>query len=87
MPFPQKPRALTISHFAELQHLLSKDQRQMRTFLTAEWKYLLKLNYLIDPALLRPYLPNNVELDTQREHWKLCSARCLSLVTISTATC
>jgi hypothetical protein len=35
----------------------------MRPFLTAEWRYLLMLNYEIDPCLLKPHLPRGVELD------------------------
>jgi uncharacterized protein YqjF (DUF2071 family) len=34
-----------------------------RRFLTAEWRYLLMLNYEIDPATLRPLLPKGTELD------------------------
>lgn len=34
-----------------------------RTFLTAEWKNLLMLNYAVDPALLRAYIPAGTELD------------------------
>lgn len=33
-------------------------------FLTAEWRYLLMLNYEVDPGMLGPYLPAGVELDT-----------------------
>jgi hypothetical protein len=36
----------------------------MRTFLTAEWRYLLMLNYAVEPGLLRPLVPKGVELDT-----------------------
>ena len=32
-------------------------------FLTAEWKDLIMANYIIDPALLLPYLPGKTELD------------------------
>lgn len=32
-------------------------------FLTAEWKNLVMANYIVDPALLQPYLPNKTELD------------------------
>lgn len=35
----------------------------MRVFLTAEWKNLLMLNYVVDPELLRPLLPPGLELD------------------------
>ena len=35
----------------------------MSTFLTAEWRHLLMLNYAVEPDLLRPYLPNGVEPD------------------------
>jgi uncharacterized protein YqjF (DUF2071 family) len=36
----------------------------MRVFLTADWKHLLMLNYAVEPDLLRPHVPNGVELDT-----------------------
>jgi uncharacterized protein len=38
----------------------------MRTgeFLTAEWRRLAMLNYEVDPAVLRPFVPRGVELDT-----------------------
>jgi uncharacterized protein YqjF (DUF2071 family) len=34
-----------------------------QTFLTAEWRKLIMANYVIDPALLKPYLPAQTELD------------------------
>lgn len=34
-----------------------------KTFLTAEWRHLLMLNYAVDPSLLRPFLPAGTELD------------------------
>lgn len=34
------------------------------TFLTAEWKHLLMLNYSVDPELLDPFVPPGTELDT-----------------------
>ena len=33
------------------------------TFLKAEWRKLLMANYIVDPKLLLPYLPNKTELD------------------------
>jgi uncharacterized protein len=36
---------------------------QAKIFLTAEWKHLAMLNYEIDPAILRPMVPTNTELD------------------------
>jgi len=36
-----------------------------RIFLTAEWRDLVLLNYEVDPAILRPYVPRGTELD----HW------------------
>lgn len=36
-------------------------------FLTAEWRYLIMLNYHIDPALLRPFVPRGTELDTWQQ--------------------
>lgn len=35
----------------------------MKTFLTAQWQNLIMANYEIDPAILLPYLPKDVELD------------------------
>lgn len=34
-----------------------------KTFLTAEWRNLLMANYVIDPAILAPYVPAKTELD------------------------
>ncbi len=34
-----------------------------RLFLKAEWRYLAMLNYVIDPAILRPLVPAGTELD------------------------
>lgn len=34
-----------------------------RTFLTAQWRHLLMANYVVDPRLLAPHLPQGVELD------------------------
>ena len=33
------------------------------TFLTAEWRYLVMLNYVVDPDLLKPLVPRGTELD------------------------
>ena len=35
-----------------------------RIFLTAEWRTLAMLNYAIDPAILRPFVPAGTELDS-----------------------
>lgn len=37
---------------------------QVGKFLSAEWRYLAMLNYEVDPAVLRPYVPHGVELDS-----------------------
>src|SRR6476620_2858144 len=37
-----------------------------KTFLTAEWRKLILINYEIDPDLLLPYIPFGTELD----YWK-----------------
>lgn len=37
-------------------------------FLTAEWKNLIMANYIIDPAVLKPYLPDKTELDLFNEN-------------------
>jgi uncharacterized protein len=36
----------------------------MKPFLTAEWLYLANITYAVDPAVLLPYLPRGLELDT-----------------------
>jgi uncharacterized protein len=33
-------------------------------FLTAEWKNLVMLNYVVDPAMLAPFVPSGTELDS-----------------------
>ena len=33
------------------------------TFLSATWKNLIMANYIVDPVVLQPYLPNKTELD------------------------
>jgi hypothetical protein len=40
---------------------------QARRFLTAEWRYLVMLNYHIDPVVLRPFVPQGTELDSWQE--------------------
>jgi uncharacterized protein len=37
---------------------------ERRVFLSAEWRDLVMLNYEVDPAILRPYVPRGVEPDT-----------------------
>lgn len=34
-----------------------------RTFLDAQWRKLIMINYAVDPEILKPYLPFNTELD------------------------
>lgn len=38
-----------------------------RSFLTAEWRYLVMLNYSVEPDLLRPFLPQGTELDSWQD--------------------
>lgn len=38
-------------------------QGRSGVFLTAEWRYLVMLNFEVDPAVLRPYVPRGTELD------------------------
>ncbi len=38
-----------------------------RPFLTADWRHLVMLNYEIDPAVLKPYVPRGVELDSWQD--------------------
>jgi len=40
-----------------------KAAAQPRTFLTAEWKNLLMLNYVVNPATLRAFVPAGTEID------------------------
>ncbi len=37
---------------------------ELSVFLSAEWRDLVMLNYEVDPAILRRYVPHGVELDT-----------------------
>jgi hypothetical protein len=36
---------------------------RMKPFLTANWRYLAMLNYVIDPALVEPLVPSGTEID------------------------
>jgi hypothetical protein len=38
------------------------------SFLSAEWRHLVMLNYIVDPALLEPLVPHGVTLDTHDGH-------------------
>jgi uncharacterized protein len=50
--------------------LIKKEQEMALShpFLTAEWRYLLMLNYEVDPAVLSPFLPDGTELDLWEGH-------------------
>jgi uncharacterized protein len=37
--------------------------RHMKPFLTANWRYLAMLNYVVDPALVEPLVPPSTEID------------------------
>lgn len=37
---------------------------QRGIFLSAQWRYLAMINYLVDPTILLPYVPHGTELDT-----------------------
>lgn len=39
------------------------EKKYGRTFLTAEWRYLAMLNYVVPPELLEPHVPAGTELD------------------------
>src|SRR5215469_12428471 len=43
------------------------DNTTAGVFLTAEWKNLAMLNYVIDPAVLKPLVPSGTELDLWQE--------------------
>src|ERR1043166_9215593 len=34
-----------------------------QTFLTAQWRKLIMANYVVDAAILKPFIPSNTELD------------------------
>jgi uncharacterized protein YqjF (DUF2071 family) len=36
---------------------------KQKVFLSATWEYLAMMNYVVDPAILQPYLPPHTELD------------------------
>jgi uncharacterized protein len=38
----------------------------LNNFLTAEWRKLILLNYIVDPEILRPYLPAHTQIDLFR---------------------
>jgi len=38
-----------------------------RPFLSAEWRYLVMLNYAVDPAILDPLIPAGTVLDRWRD--------------------
>jgi uncharacterized protein len=38
-------------------------------FLTAEWRYLAMLNYVVDPAILSPFVPVGTELDSYQGNY------------------
>ena len=42
----------------------ARDATAARRFLTAEWRTLVMLNWVVDPAILRPFVPRGTELDT-----------------------
>src|ERR1700761_1243857 len=42
----------------------AEKMRSERPFLTAAWRDLVMLNYEVDPAVLRPYVPAGAELDS-----------------------
>jgi hypothetical protein len=44
------------------------DRNYSNIFLTAEWKYLAMVNYIIDPKILLPYVPKGTELDKYNEN-------------------
>lgn len=48
----------------DLRHaFVSVAHMKTKTFLSAEWRYLVMLNYEIDPAILQPLAPRGTELD------------------------
>lgn len=44
------------------------DRAQCPVFLRAEWRELAIANYVVDPGLLKPYIPYGTELDTWNGH-------------------
>ncbi len=45
---------------------MADERRQRRRFLTARWRYLAMLNFAVEPAILRPWVPRGTELDLWR---------------------
>jgi uncharacterized protein len=35
----------------------------VQPFLTANWRYLAMLNYIVDPGLIEPLVPSGTEID------------------------
>ncbi len=48
---------------ADMRKVQAAGEEEARLFLTAEWRALLMVNYVVDPVLLRRYLPRGTELD------------------------
>jgi uncharacterized protein len=48
---------------AEMDPRNAEGRDQPGTFLTAEWRELAMLNYVVDPGLLHPFVPRGTELD------------------------
>jgi len=45
----------------------AEETRVARPFLTAEWRYLAMLNFVVDPKLLEPLVPAGTELDFDQD--------------------
>jgi uncharacterized protein YqjF (DUF2071 family) len=56
--------ALDRSNKRKARKVRARDVRRLRTFLTAEWRWLVMLNYRVAPELLLPHVPAGTELDS-----------------------
>ncbi len=46
-----------------MQRRMTADLFRMKPFLTANWRYLAMLNFVVDPAIVAPLVPSGTELD------------------------
>jgi uncharacterized protein YqjF (DUF2071 family) len=58
---PSFPTRIKVSQPTPSFHAQSR--KIMSTFLTAQWRFLVMLNYEIEPEVLRPFVPRGTELD------------------------
>jgi uncharacterized protein len=52
-----------LQNIFEFLHMTRAETPQKKPFLTAQWRWLAMLNYEVPPEILKPWLPQGVELD------------------------